>query len=375
MSSTLEFAQELIRCPSVTPDDAGCQALIARRLESAGFATESLVFGKVTNLWARRGSTGPVFCFAGHTDVVPPGSTADWLSDPFDPQIQDGILSGRGAADMKSALAAMVDSATAFADAHPNHSGSLAFLITSDEEGRARDGTKRVIDALELRGEHIDMCVIGEPTSSNRLGDTVKIGRRGSLSGLLTIRGVEGHVAYPELASNPIESFAPVLAELYSTRLDEGNDHFPPSSFQVVMVESGSEAPNVTPGELKARFNFRYSTEWNHDSLQRHVEQLLTKHGLQFSIDWHLSGQPFVTEGGELIAAVRDAVQATTGLIPELSTSGGTSDGRFIAPAGAQVVEFGAVNSSIHKPNEQIPVGDIDLMRQTYASILERMLL
>ena len=375
MSSTLEFAQELIRCPSVTPDDAGCQALIARRLESAGFATESLVFGEVTNLWARRGSAGPVFCFAGHTDVVPPGSSADWLSDPFDPQIQDGILLGRGAADMKAALAAMVDAATAFADTHPNHSGSLAFLITSDEEGRARDGTKRVIDALESRGEHIDMCVIGEPTSSNRLGDTVKIGRRGSLSGLLTIRGVEGHVAYPELASNPIESFAPVLAELYATRLDEGNDHFPPSSFQVVRVESGSEAPNVTPGELKARFNFRYSTEWTHDSLQRHVEQLLTKHGLQFSVDWHLSGRPFVTEGGELIAAVRDAVQAITGLTPELSTSGGTSDGRFISPAGAQVVEFGAVNSSIHKPNEQIPVGDIELMRQAYAGILERILL
>ena len=375
MSSTLEFAQELIRCPSVTPDDAGCQALIARRLESAGFATESLVFGEVTNLWARRGSAGPVFCFAGHTDVVPPGSSADWLSDPFDPQIQDGILLGRGAADMKAALAAMVDAATAFADTHPNHSGSLAFLITSDEEGRARDGTKRVIDALESRGEHIDMCVIGEPTSSNRLGDTVKIGRRGSLSGLLTIRGVEGHVAYPELASNPIESFAPVLAELYATRLDEGNDHFPPSSFQVVRVESGSEAPNVTPGELQARFNFRYSTEWTHDSLQRHVEQLLTKHGLQFSVDWHLSGRPFVTEGGELIAAVRDAVQAITGLTPELSTSGGTSDGRFISPAGAQVVEFGAVNSSIHKPNEQIPVGDIDLMRQAYAGILERILL
>ena len=375
MSSTLEFAQELIRCPSVTPDDAGCQALIARRLESAGFATESLVFGEVTNLWARRGSAGPVFCFAGHTDVVPPGSSADWLSDPFDPEIQDGILLGRGAADMKAALAAMVDAATAFADAHPDHSGSLAFLITSDEEGRARDGTKRVIDALELRGEHIDMCVIGEPTSSNRLGDTVKIGRRGSLSGLLTIRGVEGHVAYPELASNTIESFAPVLAELYATRLDEGNDHFPPTSFQVVRVESGSEAPNVTPGELQARFNFRYSTEWTHDSLQRHVEQLLTKHGLQFSVDWHLSGRPFVTEGGELIAAVRDAVQAITGLTPELSTSGGTSDGRFISPAGAQVVEFGAVNSSIHKPNEQIPVGDIELMRQAYAGILERILL
>lgn len=375
MSSTLEFAQELIRCPSVTPDDAGCQALIARRLASAGFSTESMVFGEVTNLWARRGGSGPVFCFAGHTDVVPPGSLTDWLSDPFDPQIQDGILVGRGAADMKAALAAMVDAATAFANAHPNHSGSLAFLITSDEEGRARDGTKRVIDALELRGEHIDMCVIGEPTSSNRLGDTVKIGRRGSLSGSLTIRGVEGHVAYPDLASNPIESFAPVLAELYSVQLDEGNDQFPPSSFQVVSVESGTEAPNVTPGELKARLNFRYSTEWNHDSLQQHVEQLLTKHGLQFSIDWHLSGEPFVTEGGELVAAVSDAVQAITGLRPELSTSGGTSDGRFISPAGAQVVEFGAVNSSIHKPNEQIPVGDIELMRQTYASILERVLL
>lgn len=326
-------------------------------------------------MWARRGSSGPVFCFAGHTDVVPPGASAVWHSDPFDPQIQDGILVGRGAADMKAALAAMVDAATMFANAHPNHSGSLTFLITSDEEGRARDGTKRVIEALEARGERIDLCVIGEPTSSNQLGDTVKIGRRGSLSGKLTIRGLEGHVAYPHLTSNPIESFTPVLAELYSARLDEGNDYFPPSSFQVVNIESGSEAPNVTPGELKARFNFRYSTEWSHDSLQQYVEQLLTKHGLDFSIDWHLSGEPFITEGGELVAAVRDAVQAITGRTPELSTSGGTSDGRFISPAGAQVVEFGAVNTSIHKPNEQIPVDDIELMRQTYVGILERVLL
>ena len=375
MSSTLEFAKELIRCRSLTPDDAGCQALIARRLSSAGFSAESMVFGEVTNLWARRGNSGPVFCFAGHTDVVSPGTSAEWHSDPFDPRIKDGILVGRGAADMKTALAAMVDAAITFSATHPNHNGSLTFLITSDEEGRARDGTKRVIETLEARGERIDLCVIGEPTSSSELGDTVKIGRRGSLSGMLTIRGLEGHVAYPHLISNPIESFSPVLAELYSAWLDEGNDYFPPSSFQVVKIESGTESPNVTPSELKARFNFRYSTEWSSDSLQQHVEQLFTKHGLDFSIDWHLSGAPFITEGGKLVEAVRDAVQASTGRTPELSTSGGTSDGRFISPAGAQVVEFGAVNTSIHKPNEHIPVDDIELMRQTYAGILERVLI
>ncbi len=375
MSSTLEFAQELIRCQSLTPDDAGCQALIARRLKSAGFSAESMVFGEVTNLWARRGSSGPVFCFAGHTDVVSPGAPAEWHSDPFDPQIKDGILVGRGAADMKTALAAMVDAAITFSATHPNHKGSLTFLITSDEEGRARDGTKRVIETLEARGERIDLCVIGEPTSTSELGDTVKIGRRGSLSGMLTIHGIEGHVAYPHLISNPIESFSPVLAELYSDWLDEGNEYFPPSSFQVVNIASGTESPNVTPSELKARFNFRYSTEWSSDSLQQHVEQLFTKHGLDFSIDWHLSGAPFITEGGKLIEAVRDAVQASTGRTPELSTSGGTSDGRFVSPAGAQVVEFGAVNTSIHKPNEQIPVDDIELMRQTYVGILERVLI
>jgi succinyl-diaminopimelate desuccinylase len=333
-----------------------------------------LQYGDVTNLWARRGTEGPVFCFAGHTDVVPAGPREEWHSDPFVPEIRDGRLFGRGAADMKASLAAMTDATTDFVAAHPQHRGSLAFLITSDEEGRARDGTLKVMEALQARGETIDWCVIGEPSCSNELGDTLSIGRRGSLSGILTVHGLQGHVAYPQLASNPIQRFAPVLAELYNHELDSGNEYFPPSSFQVVHVEAGAGAPNVIPGSLKARFNFRYSTVWDHHRLQAWVEELFDRHDLDYSLKWHLSGEPFLTPGGEFVDQVAAAVNDVTGVDPERSTGGGTSDGRFIAPSGTEVVEFGAINKTIHKVNEQIPVAHIDQLREAYQRMLERLL-
>ncbi|HJP03725.1 MAG: succinyl-diaminopimelate desuccinylase [Gammaproteobacteria bacterium] len=374
MSTTVDFAIELIERKSVTPEDGGCQQLIAEKLAPAGFRIEHLRYGDVDNLWARRGDAGPVFCFAGHTDVVPPGPDEDWGSDPFQAERRNGMLVGRGAADMKTALAAMVDATTEFVGENPDHKGSIAFLITSDEEGPAQQGTKEVIKTLDERGEAIDWCVIGEPTCTAELGDAVKVGRRGSLSGMLTVHGVQGHVAYPHLADNPIERFAPALAELYALKLDDGNEFFPPSSFQVVQLESGTGFPNVTPGELYTRFNFRYSTEWDHERIKVHVAEILDKHGLKYTLDWHLSGEPFLTEGGLLIPAVQEAVQTVTGVKPELSTTGGTSDGRFISPAGAEVVEFGAINASIHKSNEEIPLDDIDRMRETYKEILRRML-
>lgn len=366
---------ELIARASVTPEDNGCQQLMAAKLAAAGFNIEPMRFGDVDNFWARRGKDGPVLCFAGHTDVVPPGPDEEWQSDPFAPAIRNGKLYGRGAADMKAALAAMVDAAVGFVADHPDHQGSIAFLITSDEEGPAQDGTKAVVRELQQRGEKIDWCVIGEPSSTEALGDTVKVGRRGSLSGMLRVHGVQGHVAYPHLADNPIESFAPVLADLYSRKLDDGNEFFPPSSFQVVQLESGTGFPNVTPGELYTRFNFRYSTVWNHEGIKEYVRNILDSHGLHYTLDWHLSGEPFLTEGGHLIPAVQAAVQAVTGLDPKLSTSGGTSDGRFISPAGAEVVEIGAVNATIHKYNEEIQVADVDRMRDIYRNILERLLL
>lgn len=374
MTSTLDFAKQLIARPSVTPEDGGCQQLMADRLADAGFTIEHMRRGQVENLWAKHGSTGPVLCFAGHTDVVPPGPNDDWQSDPFTPEIRDGKLFGRGAADMKSALAAMTDAAVEFVAHYPNHPGTLAFLITSDEEGPAQDGTKAIIRELTARGEKIDWCVIGEPSSTNELGDTIKVGRRGSLSGMLRVHGVQGHVAYPHLADNPVERFAPVLADLYSRKLDDGNAFFPPSSFQVVQLESGTGFPNVTPGELYTRFNFRYSTEWTHESIKAHVAEILDGHNLNYTLDWHLSGEPFLTEGGRLIPAVQKAVKSVTGLDPELSTSGGTSDGRFISPAGAEVVEVGAVNATIHKYNEEIEVADIDRMRDIYSGILRELL-
>ena len=371
----IELLCDLIRRRSITPDDAGCQALLASRLAPLGFACETLQFNDVTNLWARRGDTSPVLCFVGHTDVVPPGDETQWSSDPFEPTFKDGLLYGRGSADMKSGLAAMIVAIEEFLDAHPDHEGSIALLITSDEEGRARHGTLKVIDALTARDEHIDWCVLGEPSSQNVLGDIVRVGRRGSLSGMLTVNGIQGHVAYPQLADNPIRRFAPVLAELHEIVWDDGNEYFPPTSFQVVDVRAGIGAPNVTPGELSARFNFRYSTEWTHESLQEKVRTVFDAHDIDYKLDWHLSGKPFLTGPGKLINAVHQAVTELTGNPPELSTGGGTSDGRFISPAGVDVVELGPVNASIHKIDEHVKVEDVVALTGMYRRIMELMLL
>jgi succinyl-diaminopimelate desuccinylase len=345
------------------------------RLEAAGFSCETLQFNDVTNLWARRGMASPVLCFAGHTDVVPPGDEGEWHTDPFEPVFRDDMLYARGAADMKSGLAAMIVAVEEFLRDHPEHAGSIAFLVTSDEEGRARDGTLKVMEALAERQEHIDWCVLGEPSSQVVLGDIIRIGRRGSLSGMLTVRGIQGHVAYPQLADNPIRRFAPVLAELHQITWDEGNEYFPPTSFQVVDVRAGIGAPNVTPAELTARFNFRYSTEWTHESLQEKVHAVFDAHDIDYELNWHLSGKPFLTEPGKLIDAVERAVTEITGTAPELSTGGGTSDGRFISPAGVDVVELGPVNASIHKVNEHVRVDDVITLTGMYRRILELMLL
>ena len=358
----------------MTPDDAGCQELLIGRLEAAGFDCESMPFSDVTNLWARRGCDSPVLCFAGHTDVVPPGAADAWESDPFEAEIRNGNLYGRGAADMKSSLAAMIVAIERFVAASPDHRGSIALLITSDEEGVARNGTLKVIEALSQRGESIDWCVIGEPSSHRSLADVVRIGRRGSLSADLIIKGVQGHVAYPEHVDNPIRRFAPVLAELHNTVWDSGNENFPPTSFQVVDLRSSGGAANVTPQELHASFNFRYSTEWNHQDLQSEVARILDHADLDYELAWHLSGEPFLTEPGALIEAVENAVSKQTGSAPELSTGGGTSDGRFIAPAGAQVVELGPVNASIHKVNEYVKVEDVPRLAIMYRQIMENLL-
>lgn len=372
---TIDVLCDLIRRRSITPDDAGCQALLAARLSRLGFTCETLQFNDVTNLWARLGDTPPVLCFAGHTDVVPPGDEAQWNTDPFEPTFKDGMLYGRGSADMKSGLAAMIVAIEEFLEAHADFSGSIAMLITSDEEGRARDGTLRVMEALAERDEHMDWCVLGEPSSQDTLGDIVRIGRRGSLSGMLKVNGVQGHVAYPHLADNPIRAFAPVLAELHEIVWDDGNEYFPPTSFQVVDVRAGIGAPNVTPGELTARFNFRYSTEWTHDSLQEKVHAVFDAHDIDYELDWHLSGKPFLTGPGKLINAVHQAVVEHTSRAPELSTGGGTSDGRFISPAGVDVVELGPVNASIHKIDEHVRVGDVIALTGMYRRIMELMLL
>jgi succinyl-diaminopimelate desuccinylase len=367
----LNLLFDLLRRPSITPDDAGCQDIIASRLAKLGFECETMVFGDVTNLWARRGTGSPVFCFAGHTDVVPPGDVNDWQSDPFEPDIRGEHVYGRGSADMKSGLAAMVVAVERFLEDHPDHPGSIAFLITSDEEGRARDGTLKVMEALTKRGEEIDWCVIGEPSSHAELGDVVRIGRRGSLSGMLDVRGVQGHVAYPQLADNPIRRFAPVLAELHGIVWDEGNEFFPPTSFQVVNIQSGVGAPNVTPAQLSARFNFRYSTEWDHHRLKERVQAILDAHDIDYELRWHLSGEPFLTQPGRLIDAVSKAVEEHTGRAPELSTGGGTSDGRFISPAGVDVVELGPISASIHKIDEHVRLDDVGALASMYQRILE----
>ena len=370
----IELLCQLMRCRSVTPDDAGCQQLLAERLQPLGFTCETLPFGEVQNLWARRGKAAPLLCFAGHTDVVPAGPLDEWSSDPFEPAIRDGLLFGRGAADMKSGLAAMIVALERFLARYPDHAGSLALLITSDEEGPAREGTLKVIETLRSRNEHIDWCVLGEPSSHATLGDIVRIGRRGSLSGMLKVRGIQGHVAYPQLADNPIRRFAPVLADLHNIEWDQGNQHFPPTSFQVVDISSGTGAPNVTPGELSARFNFRYSTEWDHERLQLKVAEIFDSHELEFELRWHLSGEPFLTEEGELTKAVSAAVKEITGASPELSTGGGTSDGRFISPAGADVVELGPVNASIHKVDEHVRVDDVKQLSRMYERVMELLL-
>ena len=374
MSETLALTQDLIARNSVTPVDAGCQEVMAQRLAAVGFQVESLRYGNVENLWAKRGNGGPVLCFAGHTDVVPTGPLEEWRSDPFVPVIRDGVLYGRGAADMKSGLAAMVTATEEFVRRHPQHRGSIAYLITSDEEGPSVDGTKKVVETLNARHERIDWCVVGEPSSEARIGDTIKIGRRGSLSGRLTVHGVQGHIAYPQLAENPVHALAPALAELTSRTWDRGNEHFQPTSFQISNLNAGTGAPNVIPGELKARFNLRYSPVQTLEGLKETVEGILRKHGVRYTLEWYLSGEPFYTPPGPLSSAAVAAVRDVTGQAPTLSTGGGTSDGRFIAPMGAQVVELGVINASIHKVNECVRVEEIDLLHRMYLGMLEKLL-
>ena len=370
----IELLCDLVSRPSVTPDDAGCQQVLIERLSALGFQCETLVFGPVTNLWARRGTASPVLCFAGHTDVVPPGNKAEWSSAPFTPTLKDGHLYGRGAADMKSGLAAMVVAIEQFLAANPDPVGSLALLVTSDEEGDAREGTLKVVETLTARDEHIDWCVLGEPSSRTAIGDIVRIGRRGSLSGMLTVHGIQGHVAYPQNADNPIRRFAPILAELHEVVWDEGNENFPPTSFQIVDVQSSAGAVNVTPAELTARFNIRYSTEWSYETLKKRVQKIFDAHEIDYVLEWHLSGEPFLTKPGKLIDAVSQAVTELAGNAPELSTGGGTSDGRFISPAGAEVVELGPVNATIHKIDEHVKVDDVIKLTAMYRRILELLL-
>jgi succinyl-diaminopimelate desuccinylase len=360
--------------PSVTPADEGCQELMMQRLTAAGFEVERLRYGNVDNLWATRGTGGPVFCFAGHTDVVPTGPLEEWQTPPFEPTLRDGLLYGRGAADMKSGLAAMITAAESFVEGHPGHRGTIAFLITSDEEGPSVDGTKRVVEVLAERGLRIDWCVVGEPSSERQIGDTIKIGRRGSLSGRLTVHGVQGHVAYPHLAENPVHTLAPALAELTSRVWDQGNEHFQPTTFQVSNLNAGTGAPNVIPGELKARFNLRYSPVQTLQGLRETVEGILRKHGVRYTLEWYVSGEPFYTPQGALSDAVCAAVADVTGNRPKLSTGGGTSDGRFIATLGAQVVELGVINATIHKVNEHVRTADIDALHGMYLGILRRLL-
>ena len=373
-SDTLRLTEQLIARASVSPADGGCQALMIERLEAVGFTAEKLRFGPVDNFWAKRGRGGPVFCFAGHTDVVPSGPVDEWHSDPFLPVIKDGFLYGRGAADMKSGLAAMVSACEEFVGRYPAHRGTIAFLITSDEEGPAVDGTRRVVEVLRERDESIDWCLVGEPSSESELGDTMKIGRRGSLSGRLTVHGIQGHIAYPQFADNPVHAVAPALAELAMRTWDPGNEHFQPTTFQVSNISAGTGAPNVIPGELKARFNLRFSTEQTVDGLKTVVEELLRRHRVNYSLEWFVSGYPFLTVPGELSEAATRAVQEQLQITPKLSTGGGTSDGRFIAPLGAQVIEIGVINQTIHKVNECARVADIDRLHRLYHRILELLL-
>jgi succinyl-diaminopimelate desuccinylase len=374
MSPTLELAFDLISRRSVTPEDAGCQDTMIARLEAIGFTVERLRFEDVDNFWARRGSDGPVLCFAGHTDVVPTGPVEAWSSDPFQPEIRDGVLYGRGAADMKGSLAAMVTACERFVAEHPDHKGSIAFLITSDEEGPSINGTVKVVETLEARSEKIDWCLVGEPSSTEQVGDVVKNGRRGSHGCKLVIKGVQGHVAYPHLAKNPVHLAAPALAELAAIEWDQGNEFFPPTSFQISNINAGTGATNVIPGELEVIFNLRYSTETNHHQIEKRVAEVLDSHGLDYDIQWTLSGKPFLTPAGELVEATQTAIKDAMGFDTELSTAGGTSDGRFIAPTGAQVVELGPLNASIHKVDEHVRAEDLDKLSAMYEGILKRLL-
>jgi succinyl-diaminopimelate desuccinylase len=374
VSETLRLARELIAKPSVTPDDAGCQEVLAKRLDDLGFQVEIMQIGDVTNLWAKRGSARPLLCLAGHTDVVPTGEESLWRHPPFTPTEENGWLYGRGAADMKSALAAMMVACEEYLAARTDPDGSLAFLITSDEEGIAVDGTRAVIERLNDRGEHIDMCIIGEPSSSETLGDVIRIGRRGSLSAELTVLGKQGHVAYADKARNPLHDLAPALKELIEIHWDEGNEAFPPSSFQATNIAAGTGAMNVIPGECQVRFNVRYCTEQTMEGLQGRIEEILDRHGLDYRIMWRDVGRPFLTGEGQLTTAVRDAVEDELGIVPQMSTGGGTSDGRFIAPSGAQVVEVGLLNATIHQVDERTPVEDLDRLKNVYRRALENIL-
>ncbi len=374
MSATLDLCCELMRRASVTPTDAGCQQVMAQRLEAAGFHCEHLRFGEVDNLWAERGTDGPLLVFAGHTDVVPSGPENAWQSPPFEPTIRDGMLYGRGAADMKASLAAMVVACEQFVAAHPQHPGRIGLLSTSDEEGPSINGTVRVVQWLQQQNKHIDWCLVGEPSSEHVLGDTLKNGRRGSLGGLLRVHGVQGHIAYPQLADNPVHRALPALAELTAEVWDQGNQFFPATSLQISNINAGTGANNVIPGELEVLFNFRFSTELNSDQLQARTERILDRYHLNYELDWNLSGLPFLTDSGALVNAALASIEECLGRKALLSTAGGTSDGRFIAPTGAEVLELGPVNATIHKLNEAVLCTDIDQLTKVYQRIIERLL-
>lgn len=375
MSDVFDLTCELIARPSITPDDAGCQALIARRLQARGFRCEALRFGAVDNLWAVHGEGGPTLVLLGHTDVVPPGPREAWSSDPFVPEVRDGLLYGRGAADMKGSVAAFVVALERFVVAHPGHTGRVALLLTSDEEGDAIDGVRRVAEVLRQRGERIDWCVTGEPSSKATLGDLLRVGRRGTLSATLTVRGIQGHVAYPEKARNPIHQALPALAELVARRWDEGYESFPPTSLQISNVHAGTGANNVIPGELQVLFNLRFNPHWSAPRLEQECEAVLRAHGLDYAIHWHRGGEPFYTPEGPLRAAAREVLAAFAGSAPDESTGGGTSDARFIAPLGAHCVEIGPVNASIHKVDEHVRVADLERLPALYLALIERLLL
>lgn len=373
-SETLELSLQLLRQPSVTPVDHHCQNIIAERLKAIGFEIEPMRFADVDNLWARRGSQAPVFCFAGHTDVVPTGHLDAWHSDPFLPEIRDGKLYGRGSADMKTAIAAMVVASERFVAKHPNHKGSIAFLITSDEEGPSINGTVKVVETLEARQEKMTWCLVGEPSSTHTLGDVIKNGRRGSLNAKLTVKGKQGHVAYPHLAINPIHTASQALAELCDTVWDQGNAYFPATSFQISNIQAGTGATNVVPGHMQVLMNWRYSTEVTAQDLQARTLEILDRHGVDYDVEWTFSGLPFLTPVGELVNAATQAIQDVTGTQAQLSTSGGTSDGRFIAPTGAQVLELGVLNATIHQINEHVDVADLEPLAEIYEKILENLL-